>query len=507
MLTSSGASRSIWMDSAIVPSYLPLQRSERTGVCVVGAGIAGLTTAYKLIRDGFNVTVLDDGPIGGGETGRTTAQLTCILDKGYAETERLRGRDGAQMAARSHSAAISEIERIVRSEQIDCDFARMDGYLFMAPGDTVDSLQEELEAAHRAGLQGTSLIERVPMLSFDPGPALRFPDQGHFHVLKYLSGLCRLIEAEGGRIYCGTHVSDIHPSDEVLIETIAGPTVHADAVVLATNAPINDIVGYSAKVYPYRTYVIGARVPQGSVPQALYFDTADPYHYLRIQPAGDHDILLVGGEDHKTGQADDIEERYARLERWTRDRFPMAEEVAYRWSGQVLNSADGLALIGRDLVDERVFVITGDTGMGMTHGTIAGMLLADRIAGRMNIWSELYEPSRVTLGAVGTIAQEVGNTAGQYAKWLTGGEVRSTEEIAPGSGAIMGFGLGKVAVYRDDLGALHKHSAVCTHLGCIVAWNDSEKTWDCPCHGSRYDPYGRVINGPAASNLPPADKS
>ena len=217
-----------------------------------------------------------------------------------------------------------------------------------------------------------------------------------------------------------------------------------------------------------------------------------------------HDLLIVGGEDHKTGQAIDQADRYARLETWTRERFPMAQEVRFRWSGQVMETIDGLAFIGRNPLDEpNVFVATGDSGMGMTHGTIAGILLTDLILGRENPWAALYDPSRKSLGALGTFAKENLNVAKQYGDWLTGGDVESVEEIPTGKGAVIRRGMTKVAVYRDDRGTLHERTAVCPHLGCIVNWNDAENTWDCPCHGSRFDRMGVVINGPANSDLGP----
>jgi nitrite reductase/ring-hydroxylating ferredoxin subunit len=227
---------------------------------------------------------------------------------------------------------------------------------------------------------------------------------------------------------------------------------------------------------------------------------------VRIQPAGDHDVLIVGGEDHKTGQADDMEQRYSSLERWAREQFPMAGPSLYRWSGEVANSLDGLALIGPDLAAKNVYVITGQTGIGMTHSTIGGLIVADQITGQPNPWAELYHPGRAPLRGLGEVVSEGLNTAVQYAELLKGGDVRSEEEIAPGSGAVVGWGPGKLAVYRDDQGALHRRSAICTHLGCVVAWNDGERTWDCPCHGSRFDAYGKVVGGPARSDLRPAEE-
>jgi Rieske Fe-S protein len=217
----------------------------------------------------------------------------------------------------------------------------------------------------------------------------------------------------------------------------------------------------------------------------------------------EYDLLIVGGEDHKTGQVDDTKSRHGRLEAWARERFPMMEQVEFTWAGQVMETIDGLAFIGRNPLDkDNFFVVTGDSGMGMTHGTIAGILLTDLILGRENSWTTLYDPSRKTFRAAGTYAERVLNMAAQYTDWVTGGDVSSVNEIAKDCGAVLRSGLTKVAVYRDEKGELHERSAVCPHLGCIIDWNPSEKTWDCPCHGSRFDKLGKVINGPANKDLP-----
>jgi Rieske Fe-S protein len=288
--------------------------------------------------------------------------------------------------------------------------------------------------------------------------------------------------------------------------------VAAGSIVVATNAPFNDRVAIHTKQAPYHTYVVAARVAPDAIAHALYWDTADPYHYVRLQRVtnaelkGDNpdpvDLLIVGGEDHKAGQASDAEERFASLESWMRARFAAAQEIEFRWSGQVMETQDGLAFIGRNPLDaDNVYVATGDSGMGITHGTIAGILLTDLISGRTNEWADLYDPSRIRTGAASEFVKENLNVAAQYTSWVTPGELESEEEIAPNTGAVIRQGVMKVATFRDEAGELHKRSAVCTHLGCIVAWNAAASTWDCPCHGSRFDPYGKVLNGPASQDL------
>jgi glycine/D-amino acid oxidase-like deaminating enzyme/nitrite reductase/ring-hydroxylating ferredoxin subunit len=508
MKTHAGRTTSVWMATAELPQFGPLSGNERTDVCIIGAGIAGLSVAYQLTKSGKSVVVLDDGPIVSGETERTTAHLVNALDDRFFELERLHGEKGARLAAESHTAAIDAIERVIATEGIACDFARVDGYLFKAPDAPADILERELEASHRAGLVDTTLVDRAPLATFDTGPALRFPRQGQFHPLKYLSGLAKAIVGNGGKIFSHTHATKFSGGKNAHVETANGSVVSCDAIVLATNTPVNDRLAIHTKQAPYRTYVIGAAIPAGSVPQVLYWDTSDPYHYVRLQPdvQSGRDVLIVGGEDHKTGQADDAEERYARLEAWTRERFPMATEIAFRWSGQVMEPVDGMAFIGKNPVDhDNVFVVTGDSGNGMTHGSLAGLLLRDLILGRENEWAELYNPSRISLHAVKDYTRENLNMAAQYFDWLTAGDVEKEKAVPRGTGAIVRHGLKKVAVYRDHDGTLHECSAVCPHLGAIVCWNHGEKTWDCPAHGSRYDRFGKVLNGPANSNLKPVD--
>jgi glycine/D-amino acid oxidase-like deaminating enzyme/nitrite reductase/ring-hydroxylating ferredoxin subunit len=491
---------SVWGSTVEPLEPVPLEGHTSADVCIVGAGIAGMTTAYLLAREGKHVVVIDRGTIGAGETGRTTAHLSNHIDDGFTEMERLHGVEGSRLARESHGAAIDRIESIANDEQIDCDFVRVDGYLFRAPDQSPDLIDREYAAAVHAGVE----VERVDLAPFgtvDTGPCLRFPRQAQFHPLKYLDGLARAIRRMDGRIFCRTQ------ADEVTSERVVTSqgTINAEAVVVATNVPMHQRVGVHPKQAAYRTYALGLRVPTGAIVRALYWDTADPYHYVRLLNGHDNgqDVLIVGGEDHKTGQDEEQGAHFERLESWSRIRFPIATEVEFRWSGQVMETIDGLAYIGRSA--DGTYVATGDSGMGMTHGTIAGILLTDLILGRHNPWAKLYDPHRVRLAAASELARETLNVAARYADWVTGGDVTSVGEIRPGSGAIVRRGLQKLAVYRDDEGKVHACSAVCPHLGCIVAWNGVERSWDCPCHGSRFDAFGRVVHGPANRDLTPTD--
>lgn len=498
---------SIWSATALFSAPPSLNHNVRADVCVVGAGIAGLTTAYLLAREGHSVAVVEKNTVGGGETSHTSAHLSNEIDAGYRRIESLHGEKGAHLTAHSHSSAITRIDVIVAAEDIQCGFERVDGYLFAGPKDSPDDLHKEFEAARRAGVKVKELAR--PPFDLELGPCLQFRRQAQFHPLKYMAGLAAAIKRYGGRIYGGTEAKEIKGGKTAEITTKRGDKISASAVVVATNTPVNDWVTMHTKQSAYRSYVIGIPIPTGSIPKALYWDTEHPFHYVRVlrmkEGRAERDVLIVGGEDHKTGQDEDIEHRYSRLRAWAGTHFAATAEPEFQWSGQVMNTVDGLAFIGRNPgKDDNVYIATGDSGMGLTHGTIAGILLTDLMLDRENPWATLYDPSRTSLRSMPEFAAENLNVAAQYAEWITPGEISSAEELKPGTGAVIRKGFSKIAAYRDDAGKLHERTAVCPHLGCIVAWNSAERSWDCPCHGSRFDTSGKVLNGPAIGPLKPA---
>ncbi|HEV8695593.1 MAG TPA: FAD-dependent oxidoreductase [Lysobacter sp.] len=505
-----GGSVSLWMDTADALELPPLSEHLHTQTCIVGAGIAGLTTAYRLAKLGTAVVVLDEHGLYGGQTARTTGHLCSALDDRYFELEALHGIDRARLAAQSHATAIDTIEDICRLESIDCDFRRIDGYLVQGRGDErAGILDREYDATLRAGLD----CERVPgapgaLAVF--GDALRFRDQGQFHGLRYLDGLARAVMRWGGQLY-RARASTVDGDDDTGVTTDRGLRINSDTVVVATHVPFNDRLMMHTKQAAYRTYVIAARVDDGAVPAALLWDTLDPYHYVRLARERGATWLIVGGEDRKVGQDDAPEAHFGELERWTREYFPMANGIGYRWSGQIIEPIDSLAFIGRNPGRTRnVYIATGDSGNGLTHGTIAGLLLADQISGRVSTghdpaWTELYAPERKTLRAADEFLKENLNFVPFYGERLSGGDIDDPARLANGEAAIVREGLHKIAAWRDEDGALHVHSAVCPHLGCVVHWNAVECSWDCPCHGSRFDPRdGSRLNGPADHGLAPA---
>ena len=472
-----------------------------TDIVVIGAGITGLSIAYQLAVDGRQVVVIDDGDIGGGNTGRTTAHLTNALDDRFVNLRRERGKDIARIAAESHGAAIDWIERVQMEEGINCSFRRLDGYLLLGEGDDEDLLDKELVAADEAGMTVEKLAVAPPGLP--QVPALKFSNQARFDPIAYLAGLAKALEKHGGRIFSGCHVVSVSDGERVSIDLTGGSRITASKVVVATAAPINDRLTLHTKLAPYRTYAIAAPINEGEIPDVLAWDTNDPYHYVRLAEHDGGAFVIIGGEDHKTGQSDEPT-ALARLEAWAVANYSIGR-VAFRWSGQVMETLDGLAYIGVNPGDKNVYVAVGDSGMGMTHGTIAAMMLPALIDSRDHPWNDAYDPSRKPIGTAATFVSENLNVAKQMVDFITPSDVSSVADIAVGEGAVLRHGLSKIAVYRDDRGRLHVRSAVCPHLGCIVRWNGLEKVWDCPCHGSQFDGTGRVLHGPAVNALATVD--
>lgn len=510
---TSGTHDTPWINTVAPLAFRKLEENTDTDVVIVGGGMAGVSIAYALCKSGKKVVLVEDGFIGSGETGRTTAHLVTALDDRYYELERMFGEKKTALIAESHRSAIDFIENAIRSEKIECDFKRVEGYLFLHPSDKKESLVKELEAARKAGLK-VEEASSVPGISNYEGACLKFENQAQFHPLKYLKGLCDFIQSNGGTIYTNTRAKEI---DHTGILSENGFKVNAKHVVVATNTPVNNRVVMHLKQYAYRTYVIGSKIKKGSLPGCLWWDTGDfnanenipPYHYVRTQALDeDHDLLIIGGEDHATGLADieskPEEERYAALEAWAKKYFKLGE-IIYKWSGQVMEPMDGLAFIGRNPLDKNnVYIVTGDSGNGMTHATIAATLIDDLINERENKFENLYNPSRLKLLKAGNVflKEFVGGFKNYYKAKKKDGKDNDLETLHENEGKIIELEGKKYGVFCDEENELHFVGAECTHLQCMVRWNNDEKSWDCPCHGSRFSYEGKVLNGPANIDLP-----
>lgn len=490
--------KSLWTVSAPARRY-PAPRGElEVDVVVIGGGLAGLTTAYLLKQEGKKVAVVEMHRLLTGQTGQTTAHLTELLDTPYATLASDFGEKGARMAAASTRAAIERIAGLVERLRISCGFQRLPGFRYAETEREARELEREAAAARQAGLM-CSLTNEVP-LPYPVKLALRVEDQARFHPREYLLALAEGIEGDGSHILEETRVTELSEGVPCRVHTGRGIITCRD-VVEATMTPLNRVFLHT-KLYPYRTYVVAGRL-EGPLEAGLYFDSQEPYHYIRTQRVEGVDYVLVGGEDHKVGAEEDTGRHYEALETYTRRRFPVGR-IEYRWSGQVIEPADGLAYIGRNSNARHVWVATGFSGTGMTFGTLSGMILTDLILGRQNPYAALYDATRVKPRAgARDFIQENAEVAFRFvADRLARPEAHALSEVPPGEGRIVEVDGKKVAVFREESGAVHAVSPVCTHLGCHVHWNKSERSWDCPCHGARYSPTGEVLNGPAVKGLP-----
>ncbi|MGZ3450974.1 MAG: FAD-dependent oxidoreductase [Polyangiales bacterium] len=492
---------SLWLDSASLPAFPVLDRNIDVDVCIVGGGITGLTAARLLKRAGKTVAVVEALRCGGGETGHTTAHVSVHHDQYYSKTIDRFGEDDARLILGSRRAAFAQMETFVVEDEIACHWERVPTYLFAEEPSGAREVQREVEACVRIGIDAewtTDVPVRFPLIG-----AMRIANQAQFHPIEYLRGLADMIPGNGSYVFEHTRAIDVHQG---IVETEHG-TINCRDVVVATNAPI---IGQFlvTKIAAYRTYAVAFRIESAAAPDALLWDTADPYHYVRVHRRGNATFLIVGGEDHKTGQGEHVDPNasWMRLEAWARGRFSTGA-VAARWSGQILQSIDGLPFVGRH--EERLYVATGFGGDGMTNGTLAGMLLSEEVLAQHSPIAKLYAPTRV-----GSIASReyVKENVGYPVHMLTD-RLRKTagdrlRVVQPGEGKILRVDGEKVAVFRETDGTVHAFSPVCSHKGCHVAFNAAESSWDCPCHGSRFDAStGEVLNGPAIQALSPADVS
>ena len=499
MDSNEGGTRSIWQATVEPRSYAPLTSDTEADVCVVGAGLAGITTAYELAKGGLKVVVLEKASnIGAGETAHTTAHLVNAMDDRFTTLNKQAAHEAGRQARESHGAAVDWIERVAREEKIECEFMRVDGFLTPGPGEDPRVMEAELAAAQRAGFQGAELLASSPVEGLG-GPCIRFPNQGQYHPLKFLNGVADAFVRLGGRIFTNALVNDSAGGDDGHATTADGHTVRARSIMLATNSPAGRYLE-TLKMVPMRTFVVALEVPKGSVPRALYWDTMDPYHYVRLATDGTRELLIAGGGDYQTGTQDRGEQTFLEIADWARSRFEVDGQIVYKWSGQVLEPADFLAFIGRSHSDENVYLCTGDSGQGMTHSVIAAMRIGDLLLGRPERWP-VYDPKRLSASAVMEYVKDAVGVGRKMLDHLKPGEYASVDDIPAGWGAVVRRGMKEIAAYRDENGALVERSADCTHAGCVVHWNSTEKSWDCPCHGSRFEPTGDVLNGPAVSPL------
>jgi glycine/D-amino acid oxidase-like deaminating enzyme/nitrite reductase/ring-hydroxylating ferredoxin subunit len=493
-----------WSTSATFPQFAKLAEDVVADVVVVGAGMTGLTTAYLLAKAGKQVVVLERDRCAVTDTGHTSAHLTMVTDARMTELVKRLGRNHAQAVWDAGLAALATIDEVVREHAIDAGFEWVDGYLHAPLNDETrqeaERLQEDARLASDLGFDA-EYVEAVPLVNL---PGIRFPDQGRIHPRRYLAGVAKAFVALGGRIY--EHSATDEFRDEPRAVKVAGHTVRYEDVVIATHNPLVGLAGlagatlFQTKLALYTSYVIAGRTPSGVVSDALWWDTSDPYYYLRVEPHRDFDVVIFGGEDHKTGQQDDTVDCYRHLEERLTAIIPQVE-LTHRWSGQVIETPDGLPYIGQ--IADHQYAATGYAGNGLSFATLAGIMISDAILGRSNPWSELFHPSRkaLTRGLWDYLKENVDYPYYMIRDRFAGADAQSLRAVKRGQGKIIERKGAKVAAYRDQAGQVTLRSAICTHLGCVVAWNTAERTWDCPCHGSRFKPTGDVLSGPAEAPL------
>jgi glycine/D-amino acid oxidase-like deaminating enzyme/nitrite reductase/ring-hydroxylating ferredoxin subunit len=486
---------SLW-EHVELPKFPLLDHDHDTDTVIVGGGITGVSIAYQMAKRGHSVTLVEAFRLGSGQTGRTTAHLTCQLEEQFID---LLGQDKDTIRTffEAHRKAIDVIEEIITKENISCDFKRLDGFLFKGRNFDEEKLRREQDAAKKLGAD-LDYVSQVPFLS-GPVSGLRFPRQGQFHPLKYLNGLVRVLKDLGVEIFEGTHVTDMRQEDRKTwtLLTDTGKKITAKNLVVATNTPVNNRFYIHTKQYAYRTYAMSFKFERSHKEDVLLWDTEDPYHYIRFY----EDTIIIGGEDHRTGQAPE-RDPFIELERWSRNKFSFLGEVKEKWSGQIFEPMDQIAFIGRNPgLEKNVYISTGESGIGMTSATIASLIIPDLIDRGSHPWEKVFEPSRSPAKGLRDFVQENLNVAYQYKDWITPPQVHEPEEIPVDKGSLLQEGITKSCVYHDGTDHFEKKSAICTHLGGIVHWNDIEKTWDCPCHGSRFNTKGKVIEGPALSDL------
>jgi glycine/D-amino acid oxidase-like deaminating enzyme/nitrite reductase/ring-hydroxylating ferredoxin subunit len=495
--------KSVWMEGVeTAPQHPHLHGEQRAEVAIIGGGITGITAACLLARTGKKVVVIEARSVGEGETGRTTAHITSAIDQRYRSIMAKFGSDGALAVHRSHQAAIDRIEGFVKELAIDCRFERVSGFLYAERPQQVAAV--EAEAAACKQLRIPAELTDTVTLPFPVQRALCFPDQAQFHPRRYLLALAEALVRDGGRIFEDSPVLEVEDGRPCRVVTDDG-AVTADHVLVAAHVPITNRVFLHTKIAAYRTYALAAQLP-GPAPRGLFWDTDDPYHYIRSQPLADGgEVLIVGGEDHKVGQETDTNGPFERLEQYLEAHFGRLP-ITHSWSGQIIEPVDGLPYIGKNALSSRIHVATGYAGQGMTGGTLAAMILSDQVRGIANPFSHLYDATRIKPLAA---AKEFVRENVDYPTHLVADRLRRhrhpAANLAPGEGAVLTLGGERLAVYRNPAGELHALSPVCTHLGCLVNWNTAEKSWDCPCHGSRFDPAGRVLNGPAVAALEARD--
>ena len=493
------ANPSLWVGTTEPPRFHELHGDMETDVVVVGAGIAGLTAAALLKEQGRRVVVIDAGPVAAGVTGYTTAKLTVLHGLIFDDLASAFGDEGARTYADANLAGMATVADLASRHGIDCDLERRPACTYTTDPSMVDKVTAEVAAAQRIGLVAEFTTDTD--LPYPVEAAIRVADQAQFHPRKYCIGLARAVDGGGSSVFERTQATSIdEDGDRCTVATDHG-TVTASHVIQATHLPFSDKGGFFARTHPMRSYALSARL-DGPVPQGMYLSIDSPSRSVRSARMDGEEVVILGGEGHKVGQDPDTRERYAALEEWARQTFPV-RSIDYRWSAQDYVPVDHVPFVGPVAPgSERILVATGFKKWGMSNGSAAGVMLADRIAGRENGFAAFFDTNRLNpRQSLKELVKENADVVKRFVGDRLRTETRTVADLAPGEAAVLAQADGRVAVYRDPEGAVHAVSPVCTHMGCTVTWNTAETTWDCPCHGSRFTCDGAVIQGPAVKDL------
>jgi glycine/D-amino acid oxidase-like deaminating enzyme/nitrite reductase/ring-hydroxylating ferredoxin subunit len=494
---------SLWVATTPKTDYPQLEEDVTVDVAVLGGGITGLTAAYLLKNEGKTVALVEAQRIVCGVTGYTTAKLTVGHSLIYDRLVSSFGEDGARTYADSNQTAIEHVAKLTEELRIDCDFERASNFVYTESADQVEAIREEVAAAGRAGVDAHFTTETD--LPFPILGAARVDGQAQFHPRKYLLPLAAALPGDGSHVFENTRARDVEETDARCIVVTNSGRISAEQVVVATHLPFLDRGFFFAKAHPAMSYAVAAEVSGAAAPRGMYISIDQPTRSIRSTPlpGAGRRILIVGGEGHKPGLEEDTRRRYQALERFLAERFD-AHLVEHRWSTHDYTPLDGVPYIGRlRRGSRRVYVATGFAKWGLTKGTLAAVLMTDAIIGRPNPWAEFYDAKRLKpLASARTFAKENGQVALHFVgARLKGRAAPDDVDLGPNEGRVVRLGRRQLAMSRDEGGAVHTLSARCTHLGCLVKWNTAERTWDCPCHGSRFTTTGAVIEGPAVSPL------
>ncbi len=496
-----GRAESFWIASTPDTSYPTLKENLKVDVAVLGGGITGITTAVLLKEKGLSVALVEAGKIVRGATGYTTAQVSSAQSFYYKKLIDMYGENKARQCADSCQESIETIARLVKEHGIDCDFRRTAEYAYAADRDDTEKLKDEMDAEKQLGLP-VSYVDRAP-LPFDNYGAIRCTNQAEFHPRKYLLPLAKTIDGDDSYVFEGTRALDIEDGEPCTVKTTRGE-LQANDIVLATHIPFTNMDLIPARIKPIMSYVLGIRI-EGELPREMFYSTEEPCHYIRTQPTTDGQLVIVGGEDNPVGKVTDTEEKYRKLKQYALSHFKV-KSLDYSWSTHDNYTYDNVPFIGRYTTGKHVYVATGFKGAGMTYGTVAAMILADQITGSKSPYGDVYSLGRIELpGAADFVKTQAG-----VVKMLAEGILEKPEDISkiqPGRSGMAEVNGHKAAVYKEPSGEVYAVSPHCTHLGCYVSWNDGERTWDCPCHGSRFKKDGTVFHGPAVHDLKDLSKN